>query len=68
MHLYSSIVLGSLLFTDLASNLLNVKYYCDRLHQSDSVQQQLLAQGSSKNVECSDSKKSPEPGCGRRES
>jgi hypothetical protein len=67
MHLYSSILLGSLLFTGITAYSPDGGYSAEKLHQSDSVQQQLLASDSGTQSNCSGGKKSPSPGCGRRD-
>lgn len=67
MHLYSSILLGSLLFTGITTYSPDGGYSAEKLHQSDSVEQQLLANDSGTQSSCSGSDKSPAPGCGRRD-
>ncbi|HEY9634598.1 MAG TPA: hypothetical protein V6D14_14390 [Coleofasciculaceae cyanobacterium] len=63
MHFYSTIVLGSLLVTGLASTFPSVENRAEKLQQPNSVQQYLLANNSC----TSGATKSPPPGCGRRE-
>lgn len=69
MHIYGAIVLANLMVTGLANHSQNVGFRFIKLHQSDSVQQQLselLAQNSNLENECPNDGQSPPPGCGRR--
>lgn len=68
MHIYSSILLGSLLVTGLGVNSPNFERYGQNVQQSDSVPQQLLASESNQEADCPTDQQSPPPGCGRRES
>ncbi len=67
MHIYSSILVASLLVLGLAVDRRYVGVRSERLQQANWVRRQLLAQDSSNSSDCSDSSKSPLPGCGRRD-
>jgi len=66
MHIPSAIVLANLLIAGLVNNSTNAEYRFEKLHQSDSVQQQLSAQHSNLEKDCPNDGQSPLPGCGRR--
>lgn len=68
MHLYSSILLGSLLVTGLGINSPNFEGYAQNVHKSDSVHKQLVASDPNQDANCPTDEQSPAPGCGRRES
>jgi hypothetical protein len=68
MQLYSLLVLGSLLATNLTTNVSKFNSFSEILHQSNSSQQQLFSQALSEKTNCRNSKQSPVPGCGRRDS
>lgn len=68
MHLYSSILLGSLLVTGLGINSQNLFAYAQNVQQSDSVQKQLVASQSNQQTDCPTDQQSPPPGCGRTDS
>lgn len=68
MHIYSSILLGSLLVTGLGVNSPNFERYGQNVQQSDSVPQQLVASDPNQEADCPTDQQSPPPGCGRRES
>jgi hypothetical protein len=65
MHIYRSILVGSLLVTSVANNSLNIGNIRKTVQQSNSIQQKLLAQEPPQGNECSTSGQSPLPGCGR---
>jgi hypothetical protein len=67
MHIYSSLLLANLLVTGLAINSPKGEYHAEKLHQSNSVQQQLLAQNSNEQNDCPSSGQSDARGCPRRE-
>ncbi|NER29601.1 MAG: hypothetical protein F6J89_18755 [Symploca sp. SIO1C4] len=71
MYQHSSIVLASLLFSNLVTNFPKLENHSKKLHHPDFVHQKLLTiqlnhQGGGKNCEQND-EHSPERGCGRRE-
>lgn len=68
MHLYSSILLGSLLVTGLGINSQNFGGYAQNVQQSDSVQKHLVASDPNQEANCPTDEQSPPPGCGRRDS
>lgn len=65
MHIYSSILLGSLLVTSVSNYSLTLGKGREKLQQSNSIQQPLLAQELNQVNECSARGQSPLPGCGR---
>lgn len=68
MHIYSSILLGSLLVMGLGINSQNFDRSAQNVPHSKSVPQQLLASESNQEADCPPDQQSPPPGCGRRES
>jgi len=66
MHIYSSLLLANLLVTGLPFNSPNVEYHSNKIHQSDSLQQQLLAQDPNIGTDCPGSGQSDSRGCPRR--
>jgi hypothetical protein len=67
MHIYTSILLGSLLVTGLGVNSSNFEGYAQNLQQSNSGQQSLVASENSQGSDCPVDGQSSLPGCGRRE-
>ncbi|NEP02795.1 MAG: hypothetical protein F6K58_29925 [Symploca sp. SIO2E9] len=72
MYLHSSLVLVSLLVSNLVTNFPKLENHSKKLYQPDDIKQKLLTiqlnhQGGSKNCEQKD-EHSPERGCGRRDS
>jgi hypothetical protein len=67
MHIYSSILLGSLLVTGLGLKVPTFEGYAQNVQRSNSVQPQLIASENSQETDCPKEEKSPLPGCGRRD-